>query len=174
MKNVNVNELDKQIITLEVNIKSMLAALRLNYRQASILNNLAICFIVEDFGTVICAIRPGDHDMIKDIMIRNYKDWRDVYIATDDSFNGMKDEVLWELMRSGYMTFIRNNYTRQFNNIILNELGNKIINKRLKIWGDRPRYKWLVEENNMAKRESSTYVLSKNPAFFDYMPSEGG
>ena len=162
----------KEILDLEIEIRSMLAAFRVNYKQASILNDTSVCFTIDDFGVVLCAVSQGDYSLIKRSIDRKYDNWRAIYITSADFISDKRDEVLWDLMRSGYMTFIRNNYNRQFVNLIINSLGQKIINKRLEIWGDSPKHKWLVEENKMAKRESATYILSKNSAFFDYMPCE--
>ena len=101
----------------------------------------------------------------------HFPGWRVVYVNTKEAVYERKEEVLWALMRSGYMSYIRNIYPRQFNNLIVTEgFGNKVIRQRLAIWGDKPKYKWLVEEDKAALKESDTYILSINPGFYDHMP----
>lgn len=164
--------MEKDILNLEIEVKSMLAAFRLNYKRAGMLQESALCFLVVEFGVIVCVVSKGDYSIVKRNVERLYKDWRYIFITTEDNISEKRNETLWQLMRAGYMSFIRTNYNRQFINLLTNGLGHKIINKRLELWGDRPKYKWLIEENKMAKKEATSYILSQNPAFFDYMPSE--
>ena len=49
-------------------------------------------------------------------------------------------------------------------------MDRKIIKERLKVWDNAPKYRFLIDENEAALREATTYVLSVDPAFFDSMP----
>jgi hypothetical protein len=83
------------------------------------------------------------------------------------------DEIIWDLMRAGYMTWIRKNYPRQFKQLIVeSNFGTKIIKKRLKIWDNEPRFRFLIEENEAALNQSAVYLLSIDPGFYDFMPTK--
>jgi hypothetical protein len=81
-----------------------------------------------------------------------------------------RDEIIWTLMRGGFMTYIRQNFPRQFTRLIADGFGDKIIKERLRRWADKPMYRFLIEEDIKAKEVPTTMVLSMEPAFFDYMP----
>jgi hypothetical protein len=165
--------IQEDIVILEADIEATLNAFRVSYTKTHIVKDVSIQFVIEAFGTVVCGINRADYSLINNEMLKVFDGWRIVYVTTFDSMNEKKEEILWELMKSGYMTYIRSKFKRQFNEIIImHDFGKKIINQRLKIWGDVPKYKWLVEENTAAKKESATYVLSINPGFYDYMPEE--
>jgi hypothetical protein len=69
------------------------------------------------------------------------------------------------------MKWIRLTYPRQFNKVIgLTDLGHKIIRKRLELWENKPKYKFLIEDNKDALLNSTSYVMALDPGFFDYMP----
>ncbi|RLD07560.1 MAG: hypothetical protein DRI65_04465 [Chloroflexota bacterium] len=105
-------------------------------------------------------------------VVAQFRDYRYIFIATSETMYDRKDDVIWDLMRSGYMRYIRNKYERQFNNLIQNNFGRKIITERLKVWGDRPQFKYLVEENKQCLNISAPYLVTVDPAFFDYMPEK--
>ena len=54
----------------------------------------------------------------------------------------------------------------------LRNLGRRIIEKRLEIWGDKPKYKFLVEDNKSVLQHGAMRELTTDPGFFDYMPEE--
>ena len=161
----------EDLLNLETYMGELITALRLKYRKATVVRGVSFQLLIEDFGVMVCGINRSDYTEVSSVINRHFPGWRVVYINTTEAVYEKKEEVLWELMRSGYLTYIRNSYPRQFNNLIVVEgFGNKIIRQRLSIWGDSPKHKWLVDENKAALRESDTYILSVNSGFYDYMP----
>jgi hypothetical protein len=100
-------------------------------------------------------------------------DNRFVYIKPDDILQDKKMEVFWELMKSGYMHYLRIEYPRTFKDLIINRgWDRKIIEKRLELYNDKPRYQYLIQINKDALRESASYILSIDPGFFDFLNYE--
>lgn len=164
-----MNTLDE----LEVELEAIVKALLLPYKKARLLNELSCQFIIEDFGVLICGIHATDYSMVSDFVARNFQGWRKIFVSLTDSLIDKKQEIIWELMRSGYMRYLRINYIRQFKNaLITNDLGRQIIQKRLESWGKKPKYKHLIIENEDALKIGVNYLLGVDPSFFDFMPEE--
>jgi hypothetical protein len=156
---------------LKVNIGIILKSLRVTCKEISLVKDISFQFVIEDFGMIISGINRADYSIVKEAVDFHFKDWRSVYFTTFDDVIEMKESIVWELMRAGYMRWIRFNFPRQFNNLIVMEgFGRKIIDQRLKIYGGRPKYKFLIEDNEDAKNSADSYVLSIDPGFYDTMP----
>ena len=156
---------------LETEIEVMLKAYRVPFRKEALESNLPNLYIIEDFGVIISGFERVEYTIVANRIATHYKGYRFIPITTMDNMNEKKDEVLWELMRSGYMRYIRTSYPGQFKTLLTQYgLGRKIINERLRIWGDAPKYKYLVEENRSFLGSSEVYALSMDPAFYDFMP----
>lgn len=141
------------------------------YKEKALTHGTSYQFIIEEFGIVVCVLDVIDIMAVRNKVNESYKDWRIFYVTTDDDLVYKKDELLFELMRCGYMKWIRLSYPRQFNQIVsLTNLGSRIIRKRLELWDNRPKYKFLIEDNTDALANPTPYVLSLDPGFFDYMP----
>ena len=157
---------------LEADIKTMISSFRLTANKATLLREASFQFIIEEFGVIICGINRADYTMVRESINTRFGDgWRVVYVSVQDPLLEKKDDILWELMRGGYIQHIRSKYPRQFRElVVMQNFGKKIIDKRLAVWGDTPKYRYLVDENKAALKEASTYILSINPGFYDYMP----
>lgn len=157
--------------SLGVDITVLLRTMRVTYRKLDLLKSMSTIFELNTFGILVVGLSVKDYGQVVTTLNNRYKEHTVVYVTSEDSLVEKKEELFWELMRSGYMTYLRSNYPRQFKDMIsLQNLDKRIINKRLEIWGDKDRYKWLVEENKAALNESTSFVLSMNPGFYDYMP----
>jgi hypothetical protein len=166
--NIMIEELEEKIAT-------MLYAFRVEYAVYRLIKSISVQCLVPLFGTLVCGLNRADYKLVDDSVKQAYPDWRVVYITTFDSMLEKKDEVLWALMRGGYMKWIRMNYPTAFTQLVVMQgFGNKIINQRLKIWDGRSKYKFLIEDNEDAKKYPATYVLATDPGFFDHMPEQGG
>lgn len=100
--------------------------------------------------------------------------WRIVCIGQSDSLEEKRIEVIWELMRAGYMHYLRTEVPRTFKELIVNKGWDKrIIDKRLELYGDHPKYNYWRELNKWVLKESSTYTLAIDPGFFDFLLDEG-
>lgn len=158
---------------LEDAIVVMLHALKLDYKTDSVIRGISIQFVVEQFGTIVCGINRQDYKLVDDQIKQSYPDWRVVYITTFDNMLEKKEETIWKLMEGGYMRWIRVTYPRAFNElIIMQEFGKRIINRRLEVYGNKPKYKFLIEDNEDSKHYPATTVLSWDSGFYDLMPEE--
>ena len=155
---------------LYTEIEILLSTFMVLYKRVPLGGNLSDVFEATEFGTVLVGIEPLDYSYTMQKLYDKYPGYRYIILTCDDSMLNKKDEILWELMRSGYIRYIRYKYQRQFNNMIQQGLGRKIITERLKIWGKDPKYKYLVAENLRCLSVSAPYLVSQDPAFFDFMP----
>ncbi len=152
-------------------VGAVLGALRVPYSIASVYKNITVQYIIGQFGVVISVINPTEYGVISSKVEETFVGYRYIYIATTDNISDKRYEIIWELMRSGYMNWIRNSYGAQFPNILETDgLGNRIIEERLKVWNNQPKYSYLINTNIEAQQTSFRRVLAEDPAFFDYMP----
>ena len=161
---------EMKLIELEAEIEIILRSLRVTFKKINLVKEVSVQLICEDFGVVANAINRNDYAYINKITMENFPNYRYIYISTFDDLIEAKEEIIWTLMQSGYMKFIRTNFRRQFTDLVVNGFGNKIIDERLKRWGDQPKFKFFVQENKEARQLPVTMVLSTEPAFFDMMP----
>ncbi len=156
---------------LEAQLGAILNALRVEYHKVKLTG--VVQFIIERFGVVVCGINRVEYKQIADIVEDVHKDWRIIYITTQDNLLEKKDGIIWELMKSGYLRWLRHNCTdTQFRKLMFDgNFANKIISERLKRWGDAPKYKYFREADEFAKGQGRiSEYLSKEPGFFDFMP----
>ena len=148
----------------------MLQTLRLDFKEHYPSSKVEYQFLVDQFGLIVHVIDKRFYAP-PEPTLDPYEDWRQVYIDREDDINKKREETIWELMKSGYMSWLRGENSRAFKNLILNyDYAKKIIDQRLKIWGDKPKYRYLVQLNTEASYTTATYLLSIDPGFFDYMP----
>lgn len=159
-----------ELIELESDIEIVLRSLRVDFKKVYLVKDVSVQFVCEDFGVVVNAINRVDYFYINKVTLENFPNYRYIYISTFDDLLKAKEDIIWTLMQSGYMKFIRINFARQFTELVMNNFGNKIIDERLKRWGDQPKFKFFIEENKEARQLPVTMVLATDPAFFDMMP----
>ncbi len=157
---------------LPTEISIMLTTFMVPHKRVPLGSNLPDCFEVGELGIVIIGIDPLDYSYAMQKLYDLFAGYRYIVITTADSMLDKKDEIIWEFMRSGYIRYIRYKYQRQFNNMIQQGLGRKIITERLRIWGKDPKYKYLASENVRCLDVSAPYLVSQDPAFFDFMPED--
>ena len=158
---------------LVARLEENLRALRVEYRKEALIKDISVQFVIEKFGVIVCGINRLDYKLIDAAIGDQYNGWRIVYVTTHDDLNEKRDEVLWAMMRSGYMSWIRHHLTdSQYKRLMFdNNIAHKIIDKRLELWGDSPKYRYLVESDSFAKGQGRiSEYLSKEPGFFDFMP----
>ncbi len=159
------------MIELESGIEIMLRALHVPFKKVVLIKDVSVHFLIEDFGVMVCGINRLDYTEVNEKVDKEYPGWRLVYITTNDDLVEMRFDVIWTLMQSGYMKWVRINYPREFKNLIIEGgFGNRIIDERLKRWGDLPKHRFFVQDNISARNSATNYVLSSEPSFFDYMP----
>lgn len=163
-------EIEIPLPELEAELEITLRSLRLPFRKAHLVRDVSAQLVVDDFGVVVSALLRSDYGFVNKAVREHFPDYRYVYVSTFDSIIEKRDEIIWTLMRGGYMKFIRINFPRQFQQLITDNFGAKIIRERLRRWDNRPKFRFLIEENEKAKDIPITMILATEPAFFDYMP----
>lgn len=149
----------------------MLGALKVPFTTTSLIKNRTVQYIVDDFGVVISVINRADYGIVDERIEEALKGFSSIFVTEDDNLDKKRYEVLWELMRSGYMKWLRHTYPAQFPTLLeAGNLGNLIIDERLFIWDNKPKYKFLIQDNLEAKKMGHRQILSRDPSFFDYMP----
>jgi len=149
----------------------LLGALRVPYNITNIIKNITTQFIIEQFGVVVSVISPGDYGIVNEKLNSLLKDYRQIFITERDDLSEKRYEIVWELMRSGYMKWLRLSFQSQFPILIdTDNLGNRIIDERLKIWANKPKYMYFIKDNVEAKKAGFRQALRYDPSFFDYMP----
>lgn len=159
---------------LEDNVVIMLNQFRVTHRKTALAKNTSVQYAVEDFGLIICCIDRLDYVQVNNAVNEQFEGWRLVFISTSDDIMEKKYEVLWALMRGGYMKWLRYQLPRQIKSVLLghDNLGNRIIKERLRIWNNKPKFKYLTDDNEVALRNGVQQELTNDPSFFDYMPEE--
>lgn len=131
----------------------------------------SIQFIIEDYGTIVSGFDKIDYSYVNSRIDKAFPGYRKVFVDVGDDQLEKKDEIIWALMCGGYMRWLRFEFPRQFNNLIVMEnFGNKIVAERLKRWNDKPMYKFYIDDSKEADKNAASYILSIDPGFFDYMP----
>ena len=155
---------------MEAEIGITLQSLRVPSKKLSVVPDVSVQFVCEEFGTIISVINRADYSYIRKTVREHYPDFRYVFVSTYDSLIEKKDQIIWTLMEGGFMTYIRQNYPRQFQHLMTDGFGNKIIRERLRRWNDKPMFKFLIAEDVQAMEVPVTMILAREPAFYDYMP----
>lgn len=157
---------------LYIELDIMLSTLMVLYKRVPLGNNLSDVFEINELGVVVVGIEPIDYSYTMQKIQDRFPGYRVIVVTCEDALWQKKEEVIWELMRSGYIRYIRYKFQRQFDNLIQQGFGRKIITERLRIWGKDPKYKFLVSENLKCLEAAAPYLLAKDPAFFDFMPED--
>jgi hypothetical protein len=155
-------------------VQIMLRQFRVEYRRMEVLRGISSQYFVEDFGLIVCCVQVANRKQLVTKLGNDFEDWRRVFITERDNLLEKKYEVLWDLMRGGYMRWLRINYPRQVKNTLLGpeNLGNRIIQERLRVWNDKPMFKFLIDDNKEALRGGINNEVMRDPSFFDYMPEQ--
>lgn len=165
-----MHEVEMPFEAMEAEIGITLQSLRVPSKKTNVVPGVSVQFICESFGTIVSVIQRADYSFVRGAVEGKFVDYKFVYVSTYDNLIEKRVEIIWAMMEGGYMTYIRQNYPRQFQQLVTDGFGNKIIRERLRRWADKPMYKFLIEENTRALDVPVTMVLATEPAFYDYMP----
>lgn len=170
---LNNTEYSITLEELEAELTIILKALRIQFGKMNLVKDVSVQFLCNDFGLVISGIQRADYGYVAKVVRERLPGYRYVYVSNFDDLIEAKEKIIWELMCGGYMNYLRTNFSRQFNSALtFNNLANKIIDERLRRYGDRPKYKYFIESNMNARGVPVTMILANDPGFFDYMPEE--
>ena len=151
------------------NLEQILHALGLNFVREIKNERLTNELTIERFGLKIIYV-PSD---VEEQTVIKKDSWRRLYIYENElesNIFAQKDRIIWELMKAGYMRYLRMEYPNIFRRqIALNGWDRKIIEKRLEMYGDKPKYNYLRELNQEALGTAAGYILSVDPGFYDFL-----
>lgn len=163
-------------MTLEdliLEVSNILNALRVQFKINDLVKGVSKQLVISEYGTIVRCISRLAYKLTDDNIDDPYKDYRIVYITTEDPRYEFRTTILWALMRGGYIRQLRTQFKRSFTSLIIDQdFGRQIVTERLRIWNKRPKYSWWIAENEAALRQSASYILSVDPAFYDMMPEE--
>jgi len=166
-------ETERTFRDLEPDIEVMLNAFRLSYQPFFFTKHLPKCYLIQEFGIIVLGLGQAQKPEMEDKLKNKFPKHIHFYIYPSDKFSTKRYWLLWELMRGGYMIYLRTNYASYITKILQQDnLARRIIEERLRIWGESPKYHYLVNLNKEALAYNPAAVLSREPGFYDYMPEK--
>jgi len=119
---------------------------------------------VPKFGTKIVFLDGQEFDN------KVLKNWHVAWVHPDYDAKKTREVIVFALVKGGYFHYLRNNYKNTFHRILTFEGWDKsLVKERLRKYGNKPKYNYFKEMNTDAKQESSTFVLSVDPGFYDFL-----
>jgi len=154
-------------------IAQLLRLLRIPFRELTFAKHLPNFYIIETFGTIITAVDRADEYEMQERFKAKFPGYNYMFVYMNQDFAEAKYNLIWDLARLGYVTYLRSEYESQFYSLITTQdFGTRLIKERLRIWNNKSKYRFLIEQNETALEMSFAVVLTQEPAFFDYMPTE--
>ena len=96
--------------------------------------------------------------------------WRCVVITPTDNLEEKRFELLWELVKSGYFHYLRDEFPNTFKKMLtMQNYDRRLINKRLDTFKGIQKYNYFKQLNESAKNMSVSAILSAEPGFFDFL-----
>ncbi len=121
-------------------------------------------YTVDKFGTKIIFVDGQAIDT------KLTKDWNVAYIYPDFKMEITRQKIIWSLVRGGYFHYLRTNFKNTFNQMFNSQGWDKmIIDYRRKIYNKAPKYNYLKELNEDGATASSSYILSMDSGFYDWI-----
>ncbi len=124
----------------------------------------SVIYEVSRFGVKIIYLDGQEFDK------KTLDGWHIAWIHPDYSIKKARDKIVWALVKGGYFHYLRHNYKNTFHRTLTFEGWDRLlIDERLRRYKELPKYNYMREINNDAKRESPTFVLSIDPGFYDFI-----
>lgn len=153
-------------------VEVLLKALKIPFSTTNVMRHITTQFIIDDLGIVLSVLNPSDYSTINERVNFLFKEWKLMYIASTTDVVDRRYNIIFDFMRSGYMKWLRRAYRNQYVQIIeTDNLGRRIIEERLRLWDNKPKYRLFIQENIEALKTSFRRIVSEEPGFFDYMPN---
>ena len=160
--NMGVRNINIKIEDIETVLYSLLTQFKVGYSIEGYSNGNMIK--VGGFGLKILFVTGAEFEN------KVLKDWRIVWVYPDFTLDEAKDKIIWGLVKGGYFHYLRMNYKRTFDQMFyFQNWGNRLAKYRKKIYKDLPKYNYLRELNNDAMGSPTSYVLSIDPGFYDWV-----
>lgn len=140
----------------------LLSQFNIKYTQQSFGNSTV--YEVPKFGVKIIYLDGQTFD--KKIL----DGWQIAYIHPDYTISDSKEKIVWALARGGYFHYLRNNYKKTFHQMMYSQGWDRLlVDYRMKLYKDTPKYAYLREINSNALKTSSSYMISMDPGFYDWV-----
>lgn len=145
-------------------IVQLLRKMRLKYRERN-KGEKTFHIIVEDFGVVLRFNRRQP--------MPAYDGWDIVDVSLDKyEINPLEfgRNFMFLMVSKGYMAYLRGENVTVFRHFLISEgWGLRIIDKRLELYNNQPKHKFMIEHNKRLRKLSISYILTYFPDFFDYL-----
>lgn len=150
------------------------------WRLTRILNRLALPFKVREAGSMQLHVIVPDFGIVfrfsAATSMSAYKGWDIIDVDLNElEVSDMKfgENLMWLLISKGYIAYIREGDSGRavlYKNLLINQnWGLKIIDKRLELYNNEPKNKFMIERNKRLRDFSIHYILMHHPDFFDYL-----
>jgi hypothetical protein len=150
-------------------IQNVLDELRLSYIEKSRGSSTTYQIIIPVFGIKlrIGDLEFGGEDHSWDVLYLKERKFKALP-------NYFLEDLMWLLIPKGYFAYIRElgrtDSKRFFRNVLVKlDWGAKIINKRIELCGDDPRYTFMKTRMEGLKDVSTLKIIDTYPCFFDYL-----
>lgn len=81
--------------------------------------------------------------------------------------------LMWCLISKGYFAYLRNGEkgdNQLFRHYLIDQgWAHRIIDKRLELYNNEPRHKFMITRNKRLRQLSVHYIITHHPDFFDYL-----
>lgn len=133
--------------------------------------NIEFNSVGNDDGSVFTIILFGVQVIFNSPKFRMDADnWRCVVINPTDNLEEKRFEVLWELVKSGYFHYLRDEFPNTFKKMLtMQNYDRRLIEKRLETFQSTQKYNYFRQLNESAKGMSVSAILSAEPGFFDFL-----
>lgn len=148
-------------------IIQLLRKLRVKHKERN-KGELSFHITIDEFGIVL--------KFNNRITLNQYNGWDEIFVDLDKyQLNPLVfgRDLMWLLISKGYMAYLRGPETgnsmiwRHF--LIKEGWGLKIIDKRLQLYNNEPKHKFMIDHNTRLRKMSISYILTYYPDFFDYL-----
>lgn len=82
-------------------------------------------------------------------------------------------DLMWLMIAKGYMAYLRGEHgesSQIMRHWLINEgWARRIIDKRLELYKNEPRHKFMIKMNQEMAKKPVHYVMTYYPTFFDYL-----
>jgi len=144
---------------------------------AQILHRLGVDFVQKKSGNEFAVYEVPMFGLKAIWTLTKYEessdDWNIVIIYPYDALALVRENIMWELAKGGFFHYLRTNYPNTFHRMLAGREGEdwhrKIINKRLELFGNKPKYNYFRALNKEGAPVSSSQILSVEPGFYDFL-----
>ena len=152
---MNVEEVVQMLFVL-------VSQFNISYKQQNI--GKSAIFEIQKFGVKIVYLDGQEFDK------RVLDGWYVAWIHPDYDLKEAREKIVWALVRGGYFHYLRTAYKKTFGSMISSQGWDRLlIEYRMKLFKNEPKYAYQREINEDAIKMSPSYLMSLDPGFFDWL-----